>query len=55
MCHDVHFTSERLKDEIARELAAESADEDREAATDEPSFLNEERDADVELLTDGGE
>ncbi len=55
MCHDAYHSSERLKDEIARELLD---DEDLVEATDpvddRPSFLNEERETDVDILTDGG-
>jgi len=53
MCHHGYHSRETLADEIARKLS--EADED--AGTDEgtPSFLNEERDAEVDLLTDGGD
>ena len=54
MCHDVHLTSEHIQALIARELL-EAAEEDAlEADGDDPSFLNDERETDVELLTDGG-
>lgn len=59
MCHDFDFTPERLKDEIARELLEEDPDLNGLAVASEertePSFLNEERDTEVDLLTDGGE
>lgn len=57
MCHEIVHTREALKDEIARELLEEGAfaAEGDEAAEEElPSFLNDEREADVDLLTDGG-
>lgn len=59
MCHDFDLTRERLKDEIARELLEEDPELKGPAVaseeTTEPSFLNEERDTEVDLLTDGGE
>ena len=52
MCHHGYHSRETLEDEVARTLREhDEADGDDEA----PSFLNEERDADVEVLTDGGE
>lgn len=59
MCHDFDFTTERLKDEIARELMEEdpalNGPEGAREESSEPSFLNEERETEVDLLTDGGE
>jgi hypothetical protein len=55
MCHDAHFTRERLEEEIARELLEEANVEEADAAEGDPAFLNEERETDVEILTDGGE
>jgi hypothetical protein len=52
MCHGFHVTQDRLREEIARELLEEEAA--AEAGDETPSFLNEERETDVELLTDGG-
>lgn len=52
MCHGVHFTDERLREEIARELRRN--EEAAEPSDEAPSFLNEERETDVEILTDGG-
>lgn len=58
MCHEFAFTHEELKEEIARELLEADPDENGpEVASEEtgdPSFLNEERETDVDLLTDGG-
>jgi hypothetical protein len=59
MCHDVYHSSERLKDEIARELLddedlAEAVATAEPADGGVPSFLNEERETDVDILTDGG-
>jgi len=54
MCHEVYFTRERLEAELARERTAETdADEPAETET-VPAFLNEERETDVEIITDGG-
>jgi|GEM_PF-6503476 len=54
MCHHGYHSRETLEDEIARTLR--EADESVETDEDEtPSFLNEERDTEVEVLTDGGE
>ena len=57
MCHDFHLTRERLKDEIADELLEdeETRSGAAEPTDDLPSFLNEEREAEVDILTDGGE
>lgn len=51
MCHDAYVTRERLEEEIARELLEEA---DVEEHAEDPAFLNEERETDVEILTDGG-
>lgn len=59
MCHGSFGADAWLRAEIAEELLeaegepSEDPDEAVEAAGT-PSFLNEEREADVELLTDGG-
>lgn len=52
MCHGFHVTHERLREEIARELLDDEAE--NEAAAEAPAFLNEDRETEVELLTDGG-
>lgn len=59
MCHGSFGSDAWLRAEIAEELLeaeGEPSEDAVEAAEDEetPSFLNEEREADVELLTDGG-
>lgn len=57
MCHHTGRSREELKELIAHELLAETPDlDDPELARvdDEPSFLNDERETDVDLLTDGG-
>lgn len=59
MCHGTFGSDAWIKEEIARELIEEErepGEETVEAADDgTPSFLNEERETDVEILTDGGE
>jgi hypothetical protein len=57
MCHEFYTDRSNLKDEIARELLEESEETSDEvaAAEERPSFLNEERETDVELITDGGD
>lgn len=57
MCHDVEPTQEELRDLLAHELLAETPDFDdpelgRLAGT--PSFCNEERETEIDLLTDDG-
>lgn len=57
MCHGSFGSDAWLRAAIADELLDdERPEEPVEAAGDDgvPGFLNEERDADVELLTDGG-
>lgn len=48
MCHEGHVIRERLEAALLDELdEAETADEDL-------ALLNEERETDIEVLTDGG-
>lgn len=54
MCHELYFTRERLEEEIARQLLEESEVGEPAEPEGDPSFLNEERETDVEILTDGG-
>jgi hypothetical protein len=48
------FTRERLEEELARELLDEADAEEPAEAEEMPAFLNEERESEVDLLTDGG-
>lgn len=57
MCHHTDPDPRTLTDAIARELLEEGEyveDEDLEPGEREPSFLNESRETDVDLMTDGG-
>ena len=54
MCHDVHFESEHIRAMIAQELLDAADEGAREGESADLSFLNEERETDVEILTDGG-
>ena len=54
MCHEVYFTRERLEAALARERTAEPDAEESVETEAVPAFLNEERETDVEILTDGG-
>jgi len=53
MCHHGYHSREALEDESARKHREADGDADTDEGT--PSFLNEERDAEVDLLTDGGD
>lgn len=54
MCHEVYFTRERLEEALAQEQTAETDAEEPAETEAVPAFLNEERETDVEILTDGG-
>ena len=55
MCHN-WMLRDRIYEELRERADKEDQERPSEERTDErPSFLNEERSVDTELLTDGGE